>query len=202
MQTTANRKTQAPGEPPAGRPAQPLASVIDLFCGAGALSHGFLLEGFSIACGYDIDETCRFAFEENNNAPFVRRDVAEIDPQELAREFADSLPKVLVGNVHLAKPFSSYSQGREDPKWKLLEEFTRLVLEILPDVVSMENVPPARAFQGWDGIRSLRSKFGGCWLSSTLNDCGLHRLRHTSDALASRLDCVPPRLSAPAHTRR
>ena len=52
--------------------ASPVASVIDLFCGAGALSHGFVQEGFSIACGYDIDESCRYPFEANNAAPATR----------------------------------------------------------------------------------------------------------------------------------
>ena len=47
----------------------PLVSVIDLFCGAGALTHGFVRERFPVACGFDIDEACRHAFERNNEAP-------------------------------------------------------------------------------------------------------------------------------------
>ena len=31
-------------------------SVIDLFCGAGGLSHGFKLEGFDVVAGVDIAE--------------------------------------------------------------------------------------------------------------------------------------------------
>lgn len=126
---------------------RPAGTVVDLFCGAGALSHGFLLEGFPIACGYDIDEACRFPFEENNEAPFVRRDVADIRRGELDREFAPGLPRILIGCAP-CQPFSLYSQGREDPKWKLLDDFARLVVDTGPDVVTMENVPQLVRFKG------------------------------------------------------
>ena len=122
-------------------------AVVDLFCGAGALSHGFLQEGFLIACGYDIDESCRFPFEENNHAPFVRRDVAEIDPEEITKEFSSKLPKILIGCAP-CQPFSTYSQGRNDPKWQLLTDFSRLIVEVEPDVITMENVPSLVRFQG------------------------------------------------------
>lgn len=190
MQPTVNRSEHTLGEPLAGRGPRPLASVIDLFCGAGALSHGFLLEGFSIACGYDIDETCRFAFEENNNAPFVRQDVSEIDPRELAGEFADGLPKVLVGCAP-CQPFSSYSQGRDDPKWKLLEEFTRLVLEVLPDVVSMENVPQLTRFKGGAVFEAFVASLEGAGyqVRSMIADCtdfGVPQTRSRLVLIASR----------------
>lgn len=129
-------------ECPSGR----LGVVVDLFCGAGALSHGFLLEGFSIACGYDIDEVCRFPFEENNAAPFIRRDVARIDPGEIEKEYSEHLPRILIGCAP-CQPFSRYSQGRDDPKWSLLSEFARLVLAVEPDIVTMENVPQLARFK-------------------------------------------------------
>ena len=101
MQTTIDRaKGSTSGVVP-----NPVASVVDLFCGAGALSHGFVQEGFLIACGYDIEEACRYPFEANNAAPFVRRDVASIDAEELAREFAINLPRVLLGCAP-CQPFS------------------------------------------------------------------------------------------------
>ncbi len=125
---------------------QPAAGVIDLFCGAGALSHGFFLEGFSVACGYDIDESCRYPFETNNDAPFIRADIAAIEATELNAEFPKSLPRVLVGCAP-CQPFSLYSRGREDSNWKLLEDFGRLAVSVGPDVISMENVPQVLQFK-------------------------------------------------------
>lgn len=120
-------------------------SVIDLFCGAGGLSHGFKLEGFDIAAGIDFDAKCRYPFELNNDAPFLLEDVAEIDSANLASRFVPGLPRVLIGCAP-CQPFSKYSQGREDGRWQLLEHFSRLICEVKPDIVSMENVPRLQKF--------------------------------------------------------
>ena len=133
--------------------------MIDLFCGVGGLSHGFLQEGFSIACGYDSDEACRYAFERNNKAPFVRKDVTLLKGEEIKEEFFSSLPRILIGCAP-CQPFSTYTQALDDPKWELLAEFARLIKETKPDVVSMENVP--RLVRFMDGrvfdsfVRGLR----------------------------------------------
>ena len=42
--------------------------VIDLFCGIGGLSYGMKKRGFNIIAGFDIDETCKYAYEANNEA--------------------------------------------------------------------------------------------------------------------------------------
>jgi DNA (cytosine-5)-methyltransferase 1 len=132
----------------------PIATVVDLFCGAGALSHGFLQEGFAIACGYDLNEACRYPFEENNRARFVRRNVTEIDPREIDARFAPELPKVLIGCAP-CQPYSRYSRGRSDPKWLLLAEFARLAVAVAPDIVTMENVPQLVRFNGGKTYREF-----------------------------------------------
>ncbi len=132
--------------PPHGT-LKPVASVIDIFCGAGGLSHGFFLEDFLISCGIDADEGCKYAFEQNNDAPFVRRDIVDVDPEKLAEEFTPGIPRILVGCAP-CQPFSKYTQAREDPKWRLLEDFATLITKIRPNVVSMENVPQLVHFKG------------------------------------------------------
>ena len=122
-------------------------SVIDIFCGCGALSHGFFREGFKIACGYDIDESCRYPFEINNDAPFVCQNVSTLSPRAVAREFNAGLPRILMGCAP-CQPFSAYSRNQRDSKWTLLLDFSRLVKAIKPEIVSMENVPRLRGFQG------------------------------------------------------
>lgn len=41
-------------------------ACVDLFCGAGGLTHGFILEGLPVVAGIDLDPACRFPYEENN----------------------------------------------------------------------------------------------------------------------------------------
>lgn len=50
-------------------------SCIDLFCGAGGLTHGFTLEGIPVVAGIDLDPACRFPSEANTTAKFLNRDM-------------------------------------------------------------------------------------------------------------------------------
>lgn len=119
-------------------------SCVDLFCGAGGLTHGFVLEGLPVAAGIDLDPACRFPYETNNNARFEERDIAKVTPAELKALFGDAKLTVLAGCAP-CQPFSSYAQryelNGEDGKWGLLYEFARLAKGTRPDIVTMENVP-------------------------------------------------------------
>ena len=134
--------------------SKPIASVIDIFCGAGGLSHGFFLEDFVISCGIDADEACRYPFEYNNRAPFVCKDIKNVAPEEVEEEFIPGVPRILVGCAP-CQPFSKYTQAREDPKWRLLDDFAALITEVRPDVVSMENVPQLVHFKGGELFNSF-----------------------------------------------
>lgn len=114
-------------------------TVIDLFCGVGGLSHGFVLEGFDVAAGVDLDESCKYAFETNNDAEFICKDISKLTPSDLQSRFGDGV-RILVGCAP-CQPFSSYATKHDNPDWKLLKDFARLIVDTKPDVVSMENVP-------------------------------------------------------------
>lgn len=165
-------------------------SVVDLFCGVGGLSHGFRLEGFDIGAGYDIDEVCKFPFERNNDAPFRLGDVSDIDAAALTADFVSDEPKILVGCAP-CQPFSRYSQGREDSRWQLLEDFSRLICETQPDIVSMENVPSLTRFK--EGkvfetfVRTLRNNdYFVDWKIAYCPDFGIPQSRSRLVLLASR----------------
>jgi DNA (cytosine-5)-methyltransferase 1 len=121
------------------------ATVVDLFCGVGGLSHGFVLEGFKVVAGVDLDPSCQYAFEANNKAKFIRRDVSKVKPSELLEMFGRG-PKILIGCAP-CQPFSTYAQKHQNSTWKLLRDFGRLILACSPDVVSMENVPRLVGFR-------------------------------------------------------
>lgn len=118
-------------------------AVVDLFCGIGGLTHGFLREGLNVVAGIDIDDSCKYAFETNNNSKFISKSITEISAEELNLLFGNSKIKILVGCAP-CQPFSSYTfkdlEKKDNEKWKLLYEFQRLILETKPDIVSMENV--------------------------------------------------------------
>jgi len=118
--------------------------VIDLFSGIGGLTHGFVLEGFEVVAGIDIDGDCRHGFEKNNGSKFLKKDISRVTARELKELYGDAPVKVLVGCAP-CQPFSTLNRTRtmyekEDEHWKPLRKFLSLVLKVKPDIVSMENV--------------------------------------------------------------
>lgn len=131
-----------------------IASVVDVFCGAGGLSFGFKQEGFDIVAGVDVDEACRHPYTANVEAPFLRRDVGALSAEEVRDLFVASRPRVLVGCAP-CQPFSAYNQKNADPNWQLLGRFADLIVATEPDVVSMENVPRLLSFRGGSVFREF-----------------------------------------------
>ena len=129
-------------------------AIIDLFCGIGGLSQGFVKEGFNVIAGFDIDNTCKYAYEINNRAVFISKNISDVTKEDINKLYKDTKIKILVGCAP-CQPFSSYSfknkkedsGERETEKWKLLYEFSRLIKEVNPDIVSMENVPQLLNFK-------------------------------------------------------
>lgn len=118
-------------------------SCVDLFCGAGGLTHGFVLEGLSVVAGIDMDPECRFAYEANNQTKFIERDISKVTADDLNVLFGNADMKVLAGCAP-CQPFSTYAQRYSlegDGKWGLLYQFARLAEATNPDVITMENVP-------------------------------------------------------------
>ncbi len=143
--------------------------VVDLFCGVGAISHGFYRAGFDILAGYDTDSQCKYAFERNNKSAFHAQDVAALSGKDVRKHFTGEAPSVLVGCAP-CQPFSSYKQRyAEDPQWELVPRFGEIAAECAPDYVSMENVP--RLLEHRDGaifekFKSLLEAEGyGVWYS-------------------------------------
>ncbi|NEZ60835.1 DNA cytosine methyltransferase [Adonisia turfae] len=116
-------------------------STVDLFCGAGGLTYGFEQAGLPVEVGYDIDPICQFPYERNTRARFVLKDVEQVSGKDLTESLYNSSIRVLAGCAP-CQPFSTYSRRytNKGTKWKLLRDFSRLIRECEPEIVSMENV--------------------------------------------------------------
>lgn len=176
--------------------------AIDLFCGIGGLTKGLTLAGINVVAGFDIDESCKFAYERNNNSRFIDKDVSKITPEEVNQLFPEqSKIKMIVGCAP-CQPFSRYSlryrkDGRTDNKWKLLYSFSRIVNECAPEIVSMENVPSLENEQVFrDFVQQLKSMgYYVEWKIVYCPDYGVPQKRKRLVLLASRLGeihLIPP----------
>ncbi|MZU11608.1 DNA (cytosine-5-)-methyltransferase [Enterococcus mundtii] len=121
-------------------------NAIDLFCGVGGLTNGIQKTGINVIAGFDIAKECQYAFEYNNDAKFIYKDVRNIEDDEILNLYPkDTDIKILMGCAP-CQPFSAYSHRYKDSenrkeKMELLDYFGKQVKLVQPDVVSMENVP-------------------------------------------------------------
>jgi len=120
-------------------------AAVDLFCGIGGLTYGIKQSGINVVAGIDIDSTCKYAYEENNDSIFINKGIEDVKKEEILSLYPDNSVKILMGCAP-CQPFSNYSlryikKGPKDGKWKLLYYFADLIRELQPDVISMENVP-------------------------------------------------------------
>jgi DNA (cytosine-5)-methyltransferase 1 len=117
-------------------------AAVDLFCGAAGLSYGLLKEGIDVRAGVDLDGDCRWAYEANTDAQFIHADVAKLDAKVLTRYLPKNHYTLLAGCAPCQR-FSRYTQKaaqNERQRWRLLASFSRLALELRPDIITMENV--------------------------------------------------------------
>lgn len=164
--------------------------AIDLFCGAGGLTHGFEQAGITVKKGYDIDPACQYAYSQNNNSKFVLKSISDITSTECADWFSRHSVKLLAGCAP-CQPFSKYSSTRStiDEKWSLLNEFSKVVSISSPDIVTMENVPQLRHHSIFkDFISHLKNEGFSVWYDVIkCEEIGLPQRRKRLVLLASKL---------------
>lgn len=120
----------------------PTISAIDLFCGAGGLTCGLRRAGIDVRLGVDNDPYCRYPYTANNAADFLLQSIEYVRKEDLMPYFADASIRLLAGCAP-CQTFSSYNRKAKntDSRWWLLRHFARLVQDIQPELVAMENVP-------------------------------------------------------------
>jgi DNA (cytosine-5)-methyltransferase 1 len=168
-----------------------IIKVVDLFCGAGGLTHGLQMAGLDVVAGIDLEGECRFPYEKNNTADFIEKDISLVTKDDLNALYNDADIKILAGCAP-CQPFSKYTQGKDkasDKKWPLLYEFERLIREVNPEIVTMENVPDVTKHKVYDDFyNSLVSLGYYVWAGKV--DCieyGIPQNRSRHVLLASKL---------------
>jgi len=58
-------------------------AVVDLFCGVGGLTQGFVKAKFDVRAGLDFDSSCKYAYERNNSTNSFMRTLQNIHLRKL-----------------------------------------------------------------------------------------------------------------------
>lgn len=175
--------------------------AVDLFCGIGGLSHGVQKAGINVVAGIDLDKTCQYAYEENNNAVFINKGIEDIQSNELLELYPTDSIKILMGCAP-CQPFSNYSlryikDGHKDNKWRLLYYFLDHIEQVSPEIISMENVPQlSKEIVFNDFIEKLELlNYKVSWSIVNCADYGVPQTRNRLVLLASKLgdiSIIPP----------
>lgn len=178
-------------------------AAVDLFCGIGGLTRGLISAGIPVVAGYDLDETCKYAYETNNNSTFYYRDITTLAGAEILHQYPVDCLRILVG-CSPCQPFSKHTQkdkarGQGDD-WKLLYSFSRLIEEVQPTIVSMENVCEISYTEVFlNFIETLKTQeYFISWSKVYCPDYGIPQSRRRLVLLASKLGEI--RIIPPTHT--
>lgn len=180
-----------------------MIGAVDLFCGAGGLSLGLQWQGIRIAGGIDLDSACRYPYEHGVKAPFFEKDIKLIRGDEIKKLYRSDEISLLAGCAP-CQPFSRYNARFEldETKWSLLFEFLRLIQEVNPDLILMENVPDLARLDIWNKFTSVLSNDGYHISFEAIDavDYGVAQNRRRLVLLGSRLGKIDLPLKKISHS--
>jgi len=120
-------------------------TVADFFCGAGGLTLGFRMAGFTVLFGLDVDwDAVRTYVRNNPGVAWLCKDIRKVSAREVMD--AAGVEKGGFDVVIAGIPCEGYSllnrrYDPSDPRNYLFLEFMRMVKALRPKAVLIENVP-------------------------------------------------------------
>lgn len=151
-------------------------NAIDLFSGAGGLHIGFEEAGFDIKLCIDNDSLVERTHKRNfPSIPMINRDIRTIPSSEIKSFLDDGTVDVIIGGPPcqgfstIGKRVSSDPEKRakHDPRNELVLTYARIIRELRPKFIVMENVK---------GILTLQN---GAYLQNVLNQ--LHEAGYAAE---------------------
>lgn len=149
-----------------------MAYAIDLFCGAGGCSEGLIQAGFHILFSSDISDMAektyrnrheQLGLQQGKNTWFERRDIRELTGEEIKNYiskleiFKDKkIPDIdlMIGGPSCQGFSRAGRRDNLDPRNMLFGEYIRVINEIKPKYIVLENVEGFMdmQFYGYSGI--------------------------------------------------
>ena len=119
-------------------------TIVDLFCGAGGLSLGFVQEGFKISLANDIEACCIDTYS-HNHPETPRKHIVQGDINQVIENIQELLRFKDVDCVVGGPPCQGFSTANrqrliDDPRNSLYKSYVKVVSIVNPKFFVMENV--------------------------------------------------------------
>ena len=149
--------------------------AIDLFCGAGGCSEGLIQAGFHILFSSDISEMVEVTYTnrheqlgliQGKNTWFQRADIRNLTGEEIRHHISNleifkgkDIPEIdlMIGGPSCQGFSRAGRRDKADPRNMLFGEYVRVINEIRPKYIVLENVEGFvdKQFMGYKGITGI-----------------------------------------------
>lgn len=173
--------------------------AIDLFCGAGGCSEGLIQAGFHILFSSDISDMVEVTYRnrheqlgliQGKNTWFQRADIRNLTGEEIRQHISEleifkdkQIPEIdlMIGGPSCQGFSRAGRRDKSDPRNMLFGEYVRVINEIKPKYIVLENVEGFvdMQFMGYTGITGIEYPDGSVTpdiLRSELNEIGYSTL--------------------------
>lgn len=172
-----------------------MAYAVDLFCGAGGCSEGLIQAGFHILFSSDISDMVEVTYKhrheqlgliQGKNTWFERADIRNLTGQDIFRHISEleifdgkDIPEIdlMIGGPSCQGFSRAGRRDKSDPRNMLFGEYVRVINEVKPKYIVLENVEGFvdMQFIGYKGITGIEYPDGSVTpyiLRSELNEIG------------------------------
>ena len=151
--------------------------VVDLFCGCGGLSLGFMKAGFKVLAGFDFWDDAIAVYEKNFTHPAIKQDLMDIANASL--KIKSYSPEIIVGGPPCQDFSSAGKRDENNGRGDLTVSYAKIISTVRPEWFVMENVERIRKTQKLNEAVGIY-KEAGYGLTSTVLDasfCGVPQKR-------------------------
>ena len=176
-----------------------MAYAVDLFCGAGGCSEGLIQAGFHILFSSDISDMVELTYVnrhkqlgliQGKNTWFERSDIKNLTGETISRRISEldifknkKVPEIdlMIGGPSCQGFSRAGRRDKSDPRNMLFGEYVRVISEVRPKYIVLENVEGFvdMQFMGYKGITGIEYPDGSVTpeiLTNELNEIGYNTL--------------------------
>ncbi len=164
-------------------------NAIDLFCGSGGMSAGFIDAGIDVVAAYDNWDIAIDTYRRNISDHAYTSDLADV--KKAVKEISHHRPDIIAGGPP-CQDFSTAGKRVEGKRANLTTVFGQIILQCKPPYFLMENVPQVRLSWTYKETRDALKK-EGYEISEIILDachCGVPQSRKRFFAFGALAHCA------------